>query len=61
MYTLLVFFRQIADLDPGPDTFNVVSAGAQDIFITKLDAEWKFYLGKTIFRYWDRLWISSGS
>jgi hypothetical protein len=45
VYTTGVF-QANADLDPGMDTFNVVSAGAHDIFITKLDAAGNFIWAK---------------
>ncbi len=44
-------FRETADFDPGPGTFNLVAAGDRDIFISKLDATgalvWAIGLGST--------------
>jgi hypothetical protein len=36
------FFNGIADFDPGATTFNLTSAGADDVFVTKLDAAGNF-------------------
>jgi hypothetical protein len=35
-------FQGTADFDPGPSTFNLISAGYQDIYISKLDASGDF-------------------
>jgi hypothetical protein len=39
-------FSGTADFDPGPDTFNMTTAGAADVFITKLDASGRFIWAK---------------
>jgi hypothetical protein len=39
-------FSGKADFDPGPDTFNMSSAGDADVFITKLDASGRFVWAK---------------
>jgi len=41
-------FNGTADFDPGAGTFNRVSIGGQDIFISKLDANGTFIWAKTI-------------
>jgi len=41
VYTTGYFF-QTADFDPGPGTFNLTSAGYDDVFISKLDASGNF-------------------
>jgi hypothetical protein len=44
-------FRETADFDPGPGTFNLVAAGDRDIFVSKLDATgalvWAISFGST--------------
>ncbi|MFB2937593.1 SBBP repeat-containing protein [Aerosakkonemataceae cyanobacterium BLCC-F154] len=42
------YFSGIADLDPGEGTFNVVSKGEQDIFISKLDSDGNFVWAQVI-------------
>jgi Ca2+-binding RTX toxin-like protein len=46
------YFNGTADFDPGPGIFNLTSAGGQDSFISKLDADgnflWAKQLGGTI-------------
>ncbi len=39
---LLVVFGRAADCDPGLGAFNLVSAGNDDVFISKLDASGNF-------------------
>jgi hypothetical protein len=36
------YFNETVDFDPGPGTFNLTSAGYDDIFISKLDSSGKF-------------------
>ncbi len=36
------FFQGTADFDPGPATFNLTSAGIEDVFISKLDSAGNF-------------------
>lgn len=36
------FFQGTVDFDPGPSTFNLISAGSNDIFVTKLDGSGNF-------------------
>ncbi|MCL4275779.1 MAG: SBBP repeat-containing protein [Anaerolineales bacterium] len=40
------YFIDIADFDPGAGTFNLVSAGSWDIFISKLDTDGNFVWAK---------------
>jgi hypothetical protein len=42
------YFRDTADFDPGAGTFNLVSAGAVDIFVSKLDSSGNFKWAKSI-------------
>ena len=42
------YFSDTADFDPGPDTFNLTSAGGYDIFITKFDNSGSFIWAKRI-------------
>lgn len=42
------YFQGTVDFDPGPGTTNYTSAGAQDIFILKLDASGNFVWNNTI-------------
>jgi hypothetical protein len=39
-------FQDTVDFDPGQDTFNLTSAGGNDIFIQKLDSDGKFVWAK---------------
>ncbi len=43
------YFRNTADFDPGTGTYNLTSAGINDVFVSKLDASgnfvWAFKLG----------------
>ncbi|MCW5924314.1 MAG: T9SS type A sorting domain-containing protein [Saprospiraceae bacterium] len=41
-------FIGLADFDPGPDTFNLVSVGSSDIFISALDADGNLLWAKRI-------------
>jgi hypothetical protein len=41
-------FQGTVDFDPGEGTFNLTSAGMQDIFISKLDASGNFIWAKTM-------------
>ena len=41
-------FSGTADFDPGPGVFNLMSAGATDIFISKLDASGNFLWAKAM-------------
>ncbi len=42
------YFTGKVDFDPGADTFNLTSAGNEDIFISKLDAVGKFVWAKAL-------------
>jgi hypothetical protein len=42
------YFNLTVDFDPGPSTFNLTSAGSQDIFISKLDASGNFVWAKQL-------------
>ena len=42
------FFSGMADFDPGPGTFNLISSGFQDVFISKLDASGNFVWAKNM-------------
>jgi Beta-propeller repeat len=42
------FFDGTVDFDPGLDTFNITSAGAEDIFVAKLDSDGNFVWAKTM-------------
>ena len=42
------YFRGTADFDPGAGTFNLASAGYDDIFISKLDPSGNFLWAKTM-------------
>ena len=42
------YFRDIVDFDPGPGVFNLTSAGASDIFISKLDSSGNFIWAKRL-------------
>lgn len=46
------YCQGIADFDPGPGVFNLVSAGSDDIFISKLDSsgnfQWATSMGSTV-------------
>jgi hypothetical protein len=39
-------FRDTADFDPGPDTYNLTSAGLSNIFVSKLDSHGTFLWAK---------------
>jgi len=41
-------FRSTVDFDPGPDSFNLTSAGSSDIYVQKLDAEGNFVWARSI-------------
>lgn len=41
-------FNGTVDFDPGPNTFNLTSSGAEDIFLSKLDANGNFVWAKSI-------------
>ena len=41
-------FRETADFDPGAGTYNLTSAGDQDIFVSKLDASGNFLWAKQL-------------
>lgn len=42
------FFYDTVDFDPGPGVYNLISAGYEDIFISKLDANGNFVWAKRI-------------
>ena len=42
------YFQGTVDFDPGAGTFNLTSAGLQDIFISKLDAAGNFVWAKQL-------------
>jgi hypothetical protein len=42
------YFYDTVDFDPGPATFNIVSKGASDVFISKLDAAGNFLWAKSV-------------
>ncbi|MEQ1906623.1 MAG: SBBP repeat-containing protein, partial [Pirellulaceae bacterium] len=42
------FFESTADFDPGPGTFNLISAGLSDTFISKLDGAGNFVWAKAL-------------
>jgi hypothetical protein len=49
------YFGVIADFDPGPGTYNLTSAGDDDIFISKLDTNGNFLWAKSMGgTSWDR-------
>jgi len=41
-------FNLTADLDPGAGVYNVTSAGAQDVYVVKLDSNGSFVWGATV-------------
>jgi hypothetical protein len=41
-------FQGTVDFDPGPGTYNLISAGAGDIFVSKLDSSGKFVWAKNM-------------
>ncbi len=41
------YFQGAVDFDPGPGTFSLISGGAEDIYITKLDASGNFLWAKS--------------
>ncbi|MBI4648130.1 MAG: SBBP repeat-containing protein, partial [Bacteroidia bacterium] len=42
------YFQGTADFDPGPESYNLTSAGGSDIFISKLDASGNFVWAKQL-------------
>jgi hypothetical protein len=42
------YFTGTVDFDPGPGTFNLISAGASDIFVLKLDPSGSFLWAKSM-------------
>jgi len=42
------FFQGTVDFDPGANVFNLISAGAEDIFVSKLDASGNFVWAKNL-------------
>lgn len=47
------YFNGTVDFDPGPGTFNLTSAGTNDIFISKLDSNGNFVWAKAITDYYS--------
>ncbi|MCP3999263.1 MAG: DNRLRE domain-containing protein [bacterium] len=47
VYTVGYFFGT-ADFDPGPGTYNLISAGSQDAFVSKLDGAGNFVWAKRL-------------
>ena len=47
-------FTGTVDFDPGVDTFNLVSSGSENIFISKLDNNGNFIWAKPIFGYGNK-------
>ena len=45
---IIGFYSGTADIDPGIDTFNLTSAGSNDIFIQKLDSMGNFIWAKSV-------------
>ncbi|MBI5962998.1 MAG: SBBP repeat-containing protein [Chloroflexi bacterium] len=58
-------FSGTADFDPGPGIFNLTSAGYEDIFISKLDADgnllWAKSIGGTDYDYGGTIALDSGN
>ena len=42
------FFQGTVDFDPGPDTFNLTSAGGLDVFVSKLDSAGNFVWARSM-------------
>lgn len=42
------WFRNTADFDPSPDTYDLTSAGADDTFVTRLDAVGNFVWARSV-------------
>ncbi|MEO8087134.1 MAG: SBBP repeat-containing protein [Bacteroidota bacterium] len=42
------YFQDTVDFDPGPGTYNLISAGSHDIFISKLDSSGNFLFAKQL-------------
>jgi hypothetical protein len=51
-------FKETADFDPGPGTYNLTSAGTDDIFVSKLDSSGDFVWAKSMggVLQWDQGW-----